>query len=148
MTNPVFGRAMPIHFTILQFIGWHVGLDTRILANESERIAKMRTGHSELCQKTGQDFGYDLAKWREFLIERDKEFGYTHAYAFGSVDKEVRRAIADPEFIRLAKCAADISSPCTQRGGRLSIGTLGEKYHSRTLIGLMGRVIKRLIGRT
>lgn len=77
-----------------------------MIASEPDRVEQMRTGHADLVRTTGQDFGYDLAKWREFLLKHDKEFGYRHPYAFASVDRAVKAATADPEFTRLAALAA------------------------------------------
>ena len=77
----------------------------------------MRRGHAALVGTTGQDFGYDLVKWREFLVDHDNEFGYRHRYAFSSVDQAVEQAIADPEFSRLASIAAQITIAAKSRTG-------------------------------
>jgi len=102
-----FGNILPIHFEILSLIGWRMSRGgSELIASEAERIEEMRTGHADLVRTTGQDFGYDLSKWRDFLIAHDEQFGYRHPYAFAAVDREVSAAIDDPEFARLAALAA------------------------------------------
>lgn len=107
MSIPDFGRIVPIHFDILGLIGWRLSPGgSELIAFEPERLEQMRSGHADLVKSAGQDFGYDLAKWREFLLAHDEEFGYRHPYAFAAVDRAVRAAIADPEFARLGSLAA------------------------------------------
>ena len=101
-----FGRAMPIHMDMLSLIGWYLAMDhSEIIADEAERLRTMRQGLADLTRETGQDFGFDLAKWRDYLL-KDKEQGYRHPYAFSVVDREVRSALGDPTFARLAALAA------------------------------------------
>ena len=107
MSIPGFGNIVPIHGKILSLIGWRLSRGgSELIAPEPERIEQMRTGHADLVRTTGQDFGYDLAKWRRFLLAHDREFGYRHPYAFASVDRAVKAAIDDPEFARLSALAA------------------------------------------
>ena len=63
----------------------------------------MRGGHDALVQTTGKDFGYDLRKWRRFLLWHGRDFGYMHPYIYKAVDDVVRKAINDAEFRQLAK---------------------------------------------
>lgn len=85
-------------------IGWHLSRGgAQLIADDSERIAKMRAGLRELTAETGQDFGYDLAAWREYLLANSDS--YNHPYAFARVDKVVNEAIVDPDFARLAEAA-------------------------------------------
>jgi hypothetical protein len=67
----------------------------------------MRIGHAWLIRQTGEDFGYDLAAWREYLLARPSRLGYHHPGAFAAVDLEMQKAIADPEYGRLAQLAAE-----------------------------------------
>jgi hypothetical protein len=108
MTIRGFGNLLPIHFSILGLIGWRLTrAGGEIARDESERLELMREGHAGLVQDTGQDFGYDLRRWREFLLAADgDEFGYRHPYGFGTADRAVRAAIDDPDFARLAVLAA------------------------------------------
>ncbi len=108
MTMDHFGKVMPIHIDVLELIGWDVSMEeTKLIKSEAKRIECMRTGHANLVRATRQDYGYDLVKWRDFLMLYDKEFGYCHPYAFDGVDEAVRAAIADPTFARLAALAAE-----------------------------------------
>jgi hypothetical protein len=107
MSIPGFGRIMPIHFEILGLIGWRLSpAGSELIASELERIEEMRKAHADLVRTTGQDFGYDLAKWRDFFLAYDEQFGYRHPYAFATVDRAVRSAIADPTFPRLGAFAS------------------------------------------
>jgi hypothetical protein len=104
MTIPRFGNIMPIHGSVLSLIGWHLSRrGAHLIAAECERIATMRGGHRDLKAETGQDFGFDLAAWRKYLLANSDS--YNHPYAFARVDQVVREAIADPEFARLAEAA-------------------------------------------
>jgi hypothetical protein len=107
MTIPRFGRSMPVHGEILRLIGWDLSRgESELISDEAERVEMMRQGHAELVRKTGEDYGFDLVKWRTFLLQPPDRFGYRHPYAFATVDQEVRRAIDDPKFGRMAATAA------------------------------------------
>ena len=96
---------------MLTLIGWHLSLgNSEIVEDAKKRIHVMRQGHDMLVNDTGTDFGYDLVRWREFLLEHE-EYGYTFPYAFDVVDEEVRRAISDPEFQQFALAAAALEPP-------------------------------------
>ncbi|MCR9115803.1 MAG: hypothetical protein NXI22_02510 [bacterium] len=71
-----------------------------------KRDSTASEGHDSLVRDTGADFAYDLQLWREYLLENEKH-GYSHPYAFEAVDAEVRRAIADAEFLRHVEMATD-----------------------------------------
>ena len=107
MSIPGFGNIVPVHGEILSLVGWRLSRGgSELIVSECERVEEMRTGHAGLVRMTGQDFGYDVGKWRDFLLKHDEEFGYRHPYAFATVDRAVKAAIADPEFTRLAELAA------------------------------------------
>ena len=108
MSHPYFGNAMSVHFAALMLAGYDLDADTAECAvfakSESQRLAMMRLGHAELVNITGMDCSYDLAQWREYLMEFSDECGhYKHPYAFDVVDTAIQRAISDPEFQRLAR---------------------------------------------
>ena len=91
---------MPIHGHMLALVGYESArrdLQPAIGLNARKR-AMMRGLHA-LKRLTGADFGYDAAKWRDFLIETGDEFGYTHPYAYARVDAAVQAALADPDVI-------------------------------------------------
>jgi hypothetical protein len=105
MTMRSFGRVMPIHIDMLQLASYAVlwgERDIRPAASDEDCLRQIRAGRIALRQATGQDFGYDLAAWREFLLSApDDEFGYRHPYAFSGVDRAVQRAIRSPRRRRL-----------------------------------------------
>ena len=109
MTIPGFGNIVPIQGDLLMMIGWELTrAGAKLIAAEPQRIEQMRRGHAELVRTTGEDFGYDLTKWRDFLMRHDKAYGYRHPYAFKSVDRAVKAAIEhDTDYRRLAVQAAD-----------------------------------------
>lgn len=97
MTVQGFGHVVPIQIAMLKLAGYVPDYrDERIRAatSEMERECTLCEGLGELCELTGQDFGYDLAAWREYLLEHE-ESGYTHADAFEMVDVSIVEAIAD-----------------------------------------------------
>jgi len=107
MSIPGFGNILPIHGHILALIGWRLSRGgSELVRSEPQRLEQMRSGHAELVRLTRQDFGYDLAKWREFLLAHDEAFGYRHPYAFASVDRAVKAALSEADFPRLAELAA------------------------------------------
>jgi hypothetical protein len=110
MTLPRFGKVVPIQCDVLRLIGYrltrgHVGLDIP----DEERLANMREGLAALHQKTGQDFGYDVAAWHKYLLSRS-DLGYDHPYGFAGVRRAVREAARDPERARLIRLLADAES--------------------------------------
>jgi hypothetical protein len=105
MTMRGFGNVMPIHIFMLQLAGYVIDYRSkriRAAAGEKEREKTMREGLDELCEWTEEDFGYDLAAWRDYLLH-DEESGYTHPYAFANVDPAILEAIADRRRQETAK---------------------------------------------
>jgi len=97
MTLPDFGKVLPIHIAMLQLAGYVMDYDQRRVRaplNDEERSASMREGLSRLRQWTGQDFGYDLSAWRQFLVQSGTH-GYRHPNAFQTVDPAILEAAAD-----------------------------------------------------
>lgn len=100
MTLHSFGNAVPIQMDMLQLVGYEaVGRDMRPASGGNSRKRTMREGLHSLRLATGVDFGCHAAAWRDYLIEHGKETGYTHPYAFASVDRAVMEALADPEVL-------------------------------------------------
>lgn len=96
MTLESFGNVVPIHIDMLQLVGYEwAERDMRPTTNLNARKRVMMAGLHDLKQATDVDFGYDASAWREFLIQWGDEFGYTHPYAYESVDAAVRRALLD-----------------------------------------------------
>lgn len=85
---------------MLSLVGYEsAGRDMQPAANLNARKRAMRAGLQSLRQTTGADFGYDVALWREYLIEAGDAYGYTHPWAYSGVDSAVVAAIADPNVI-------------------------------------------------
>ena len=106
MTIPAFGRCTGVQMAILELAGYDLGEpEPTFIRHEQMRLAVMRESLRNLVEWTGQDYGFDLSLWREFLIAYGEEHGYTHPYAFGSVDEAILRAANDPDFGRWAKLA-------------------------------------------
>ena len=95
---------------MLSQIGYRLGREHSSLdIPEEERLANMREGLASLRLETGQDFGYDLAAWHDYLVVFDEEHKYTHPYCFNEVCHAVELAIADldwPRLIRLQEGSA------------------------------------------
>ena len=105
MTLPRFGKIVPLQGDVLELAGYVLSRspDVDVVPeSDEERIRIMRAGRTALVQRTGQDFGYDLAKWVKFL-ETDKGFRdeFTHPYAYRTTRQWIRDALADPDRQRL-----------------------------------------------
>lgn len=99
MTLQSFGKATPIQMDMLNLVGYEdVGRDLQPAKSLNARKRAIREGEHSLKKATGEDFGYDAAAWREFLITMGNEFGYTHPYAFETVDRAVVAAMSQKEY--------------------------------------------------
>jgi hypothetical protein len=100
MTLHSFGKAVPIQMDLLQLVGYEAsGRDMRPASGGNARERTMREGLHSLRRMTGVDFGYDAAAWRDYLINHADETGYTHPYAFESVDRAVVEALTNSEVL-------------------------------------------------
>ncbi len=101
-----FGKIMPLHGYMLNLAGLHVGRSRRQPESDDLEIMKrMVGGYNSLVRTTGQDFGFDLARWQEFLTKdapRDIQQHYRHPYGYAGTRAHVENAIHDPTRIRLA----------------------------------------------
>lgn len=99
MTIRSFGRVTPIQCDLLGLAGyaWDQNECDLLPATGDARVAAMREALQTLRETTGADWGYDLRAWREFLIAHGEEFGYTHPYAYRTVDRAVLAALQDAE---------------------------------------------------
>lgn len=98
-----FGNVVPIQMDMLSLIGYRLGRGYSGLdIPKEERLANMREGLEALRRETGQDYGYDVKAWHEYLVIYAEEHGYTHPWGFDRVRQAVEEAIADPEWHRLA----------------------------------------------
>lgn len=61
----------------------------------TERLQEARKA---LVATTGQDFGYDLRKWHEYLVAHHKETGYCWGNKHRSILVQIREAEANPQW--------------------------------------------------
>ena len=100
MTLRSFGRATPVQMDMLALVGYKFAQrDMKQATTRNARKRTMMLGLRALQRVTEEDFGYDAAMWREFLIESGEALGYTHPYAFSSVDRAVLAALEAPDVI-------------------------------------------------
>jgi hypothetical protein len=67
---------------------------------DADRLEAMRAGREQLRRMTGQDFGYDLARWHELLLG-SPDWGYSHPYAWRTVRPAIEAALVDSDRQRL-----------------------------------------------
>jgi hypothetical protein len=103
MTIPNWGRLTPSQMDMLMLAG-HVihrhPVSPSTVEPDEARLRAMAMGRARLRLLTGQDFGYDLRRWHEYLLA-DEDTGYRHPYAWGVVRPAVEEALADPNRERL-----------------------------------------------
>ena len=110
MTVPRFGRITPVQGNMLYLIGYRLSRGEATLdISDAERLENMKRGLEYLKKETGEDFGYDLAAWHEFLLT-DEEYGYTHPYGFSGVKEAVEVANNDAEYARVVSLAEQESN--------------------------------------
>jgi hypothetical protein len=145
MTMRGFGNVVPIQIAMLRLAGYVVeyrGKRIRPAASDRERRRTMREGLEELRETTGQDFGYDLAAWRDYLM-RDTDHGYTHPYAFQNVDPAILESIADrrrQETAEQLQREDDAGGPAAEAGAARLLPT------QRFMLELAGFVLSRTGG--
>jgi hypothetical protein len=94
---------------MLQLAGYGIDYRSRSIrvgTSEDDCKQNMRKGRESLQETTGQDFGYDLAAWHEYLCQ-DEENGYTRPYVFRGESRAIEQAIDDRDRQRLAKFLSD-----------------------------------------
>jgi hypothetical protein len=112
MTIPGWGRVTPLQMGMLGLAGHD--LDNQEPSEEERRIAIAR-GRSFLVRMTGQDFGYDLNRWHEYLLESHSA-QYRHPYAWRAVRPAVERAIEDSERLRLVAILEQVPKKLSSEG--------------------------------
>jgi hypothetical protein len=104
MTIGTFGKILPIHGSVLRLIGYDLrrgrGPSTLEMPDE-QRMAIMRAGLEELKRRTGQNFGFDLRAWPEYLRAHSQE--YRHPYAYRRVHREALLRSTDEKYLELAR---------------------------------------------
>ena len=104
MTNGCYGRITGLQTLVLGVAGRVLQFaDETDSVPESTRLKVMRMSYRALCNKTGADFGYDLAAWHEHLQSTSPHNeSYMHPYAWAGVSRAIVELIDDPDRIRLA----------------------------------------------
>ncbi|MFT5091492.1 MAG: hypothetical protein ACI93T_000305 [Porticoccaceae bacterium] len=99
MTIPGCGRLTPIHAAMVNLAGHAFNAPDE---SQEEKRRAIAHGRWELQRLTGDDFGFDLSKWHEYLMQEDK-LGYCHSYGWSRVFPAVHQAIKDPERQQLVE---------------------------------------------
>jgi hypothetical protein len=107
MTIPNWGRVTPSQMFMLMLAG-HVLRSCPVppgtIEPDEDRLKEMAEGREGLLRHTGNDFGYDLAKWHKLLLDdEDDQWGYRHPYAWRVVRPAIEKAIQDQDRLRLVK---------------------------------------------
>jgi len=97
MTIPGWGRLTPLQAHMLNLAG-HV-LENPDAPPDAKRKAIAR-GRWELKRQTGQDFGFDIRQWHEYLIEFEEDH-YCHPYAWRTVRPAIEASFEDPQRSQL-----------------------------------------------
>lgn len=115
MTDPYFGRATPAQFDMIDLAGWGQNnlavsywdldrADVGPLRDDTSAARTMCFGRISLVRECLTDFGFDILRWREYLLEAvDREtarygrHGYAHPYSFHVADRIVREAAENPD---------------------------------------------------
>ena len=86
MTNGRYDRITRIQALVLGVAGRVLQFaDETDSVPESTRLEVMRMSYLALCNKTGADFGYDLAAWHEYLQSTPPHSeSYTNTYAWSA----------------------------------------------------------------
>jgi|GEM_PF-4247967 len=83
MTIRGLGRVVPSQLCLLHLAGVVITKRNRLLNPPDEMIDNAREdGYLGLRQMTGEDFGYDVLKWYDYLMEHQSEYGITHPYGY------------------------------------------------------------------
>ena len=59
---------------------------------------RLKSARNALVEMTGQDFGYSLQKWHEYLVE-NSELGYCWSNKHRSILVRIRKAEVDPSWL-------------------------------------------------
>lgn len=82
MTLPNFGKILPVQGYLLELTGYVLtrkeGPVIRLTGKKLDKAKEK--ARNDLVRLTGQDFGYDVDRWYEFLILGG--FGLTHPFGY------------------------------------------------------------------
>jgi len=136
VTIPGLGKLTGIQLRMIELSGclireFHPYGD-RAFVSENSRLNAMRLARIGLRRKTGQDFGYDLRKWHEFLSSSEDDYGYRHPYGWSQTSRIVTDRLIDPDLPRLQALAEDPKAKGWWRCGASS----RDKLHPRVRLML------------
>jgi len=106
MTIRGYGRVTPLQMDMLRLGGEILspgGSETKP-ASDDQRLSVMKQARQALTQRTGRDFGFDLAAWHHFLLTDAKlSEQYTFDYAWKAVKRRIDELLDDPDRLRLER---------------------------------------------
>lgn len=91
MTIPGWGKLTPVQAAMVNLAGH--AFDETADSQEGKRRA-IAYGRWELREITGEDFGFDIGKWHEYLMQAVRT-GYSHSYGWNQIFPAIQRAIND-----------------------------------------------------
>lgn len=91
MTIGGVGKPVPSQLYLMLLAGLVITGRRRAIVPSAEDIAQSKAeGYRALCRMTGQDLGYDVERWYEFLITGN--YGLTHPYGYGALRRFLKQA--------------------------------------------------------
>ena len=97
----MMGKFTPLQANVLGLGGVVCGVPEDLISEE-DRLNVMAKGLSNLRKETGMDFGFDICKWNEFLLNSPKFHDeYTFDYGWRSVNAAILELVSDEDRIRL-----------------------------------------------
>lgn len=100
MSVPKYGRITPIQGDMLGLAGEILHLPD-FKASDGQRISEMKESLDSLRETTDCDFGFDLARWDEYLQKSEHRKEYMFPYAWKAVRPKIQELIKDPTRLRL-----------------------------------------------
>ena len=101
-----YGRVTPLQMDMLG-LGGEILLSGGIgseQASDDQRLVVMKQARQTLMQRTGRDFGFNLAAWHRFLLDDGKlSEEYTFDYAWKAVKRRIDELLDDPDRQRLER---------------------------------------------
>ena len=101
-----YGRVTPLQMDMLG-LGGEILLSGGIAsksASDEQRLDVMKQARQTLVQRSGRDFGFDLAAWHQFLLDDAKlAEQYTFDYAWKAVKQRIDELLNDPDRLRLVR---------------------------------------------
>ena len=105
MTVPNYGRTTPLQSDMLALGGVLCGVPENQWSDE-DRLQAMQHARESLRADTGEDFGYDISAWHQFLLQSENHKDeYMFHYAWRAVEPKVMELINDPDRQRLLAIA-------------------------------------------